>query len=405
VEALGLYAHCKNITNLDPSREAGAILGMVVRMAYEMGYHRDPDLFGSFTVFEGEMRRRFWASCKQLDLMISFMLGLPSNICLEDCDTKSPRNLLDSDFDADTQVLPASRSENEATRLLWFIVKERQMIGFSKVCQDALSFKEKSEAEIVQLDNEIREMHTTIPDVLRARPLSESIIDPPFLIMTRLYIDFIHLKSLCVLHRKYMARGNVFSTVSCIEAGTRLVSEFIDMYKEFAPGGQLYLQRWMLGNFTMNDFLLGVMVLCLVVHTRWKRGSQNSAIDTATESRVLALLEASHAICIEKSSASRDARRVSNAIRLTLHSAKSSNVAGNAPSQSSSLASDDTGVASSNVQSIVSETQGVDSAPLLLPPWNGFIMSDEAAFGLLDPFNFAGNDIENMDWTLFDPQI
>jgi hypothetical protein len=401
VEALGLYAHCKNITNLDPSREAGAILGMVVRMAYEMGYHRDPDLFGSFTVFEGEMRRRFWASCKQLDLMISFMLGLPSNICLEDCDTKSPRNLLDSDFDADTQVLPASRSENEATRLLWFIVKERQMIGFSKVCQDALSFKEKSEAEIVQLDNEIREMYTTIPDVLRARPLADSIIDPPFLIMTRLYIDFIHLKSLCVLHRKYMARGNVFSTVSCVEAGIRLVSEFIDMYKEFAPGGQLYLQRWMLGNFTMNDFLLGVMVLCLVVHIRWKRGSQNSAIDTATENRVLALLEESHVICFEKSSTSRDARRVSHAIRLTLHSPKSSNAARSAASQSS-LASD---VASSNVQSIVSETQGVDSASLLLPPWNGFTQGDEAAFGILDPFNFTGNDIENMDWTLFDPQI
>jgi hypothetical protein len=401
VEALGLYAHCKNITSLDPSREAGAILGMVVRMAYEMGYHRDPDLFGSFTVFEGEMRRRFWASCKQLDLMISFMLGLPSNICLEDCDTKSPRNLLDSDFDADTQVLPVSRSENEATRLLWFIVKERQMIGFSKVCQDALSFKEKSEAEIVQLDNEIREMYTTIPGVLRSRPLSESIIDPPFLIMTRLYIDFIHLKSLCVLHRKYMARGNVFSTVSCVEAGTRLVSEFIDMYKEFAPRGQLYLQRWMLGNFTMNDFLLGVMVLCLFVHIRWKRGSQNSAIDTATESRALALLEESHAICVEKSSASRDARRVSQAIRLTLHSAKASNVARNAASQSS-LAS---GVASSNVQSIVSETQGIDPASLFLPPWNGFIQGDEAAFGPLDPFNFTGNDIENMDWTLFDPQI
>jgi hypothetical protein len=407
VEALGLYAHCKNITSLDPSREAGAILGMVVRMAYEMGYHRDPDLFGSFTVFEGEMRRRLWASCKQLDLMISFMLGLPSNICLENCDTKSPRNLLDSDFDADTQVLPASRSENEATRLLWFVVKERQMIGFSKVCQDALSFTEKSGEEIVQLDSEIREMHTTIPDVLRARPLAESIIDPPFLIMTRLYIDFIHLKSLCVLHRKYMARGNVFSTVSCVEAGTRLVSEFIDMYKEFARGGQLYAQRWMLGNFTMNDFLLGVMVLCLAVHTRWKRGSapQNSAIDTATESRVLALLEESHAICVEKSSASRDARRVSHAIRLTLHSAKSSsNVPKNAASQVVTSTSEE--VTPFGVQSTVGETQGLDSTSLLLPPWNGFVIQgEETAFGMLDPFNFTGNDVENMDWTLFDPQI
>jgi hypothetical protein len=95
-----------------------------------MGYRRDADSFESFTrclrvkCAEGSVQH-----ASEMDLMISFQLGLPSNICLEDCDTKSPRNLLDSDFDADTQDLPASRSENEFRRLLWFIVKGRQMIN------------------------------------------------------------------------------------------------------------------------------------------------------------------------------------------------------------------------------------------------------------------------------------
>jgi len=115
---------------------------------------------------------------------------------------------------------------------------------------------------------------------------------------------------------------------------------------------------------------------------------------------VLALLEQSHAICAEKSTASRDARRGSHAIPLTLHSAKSSNMPRNTTQSSM-----ESGVASSDVQSAVSETQGVNPASLFLPPWNGYIQSDEAAFGLLDPFNFAGNNMENMDWTLFDPQI
>jgi hypothetical protein len=66
-EALVLYAYCVGLKNLDPSREAGVMLSMAVRLAYEMGYHRDPDVFGAFSVFEGEMRRRFWASCKQVD--------------------------------------------------------------------------------------------------------------------------------------------------------------------------------------------------------------------------------------------------------------------------------------------------------------------------------------------------
>ncbi|KAK9250701.1 hypothetical protein V1507DRAFT_482868 [Lipomyces tetrasporus] len=385
VEALAIYGQCKNLRTLDPSREAGAILGMVVRMAYEMGYHRDPDSFGSFTVFEGEMRRRVWAACKQMDVMISFLLGLPSNICLENCDTKSPRNLLDSDFDIDTQVLPVSRSENEATRLLWFIVKDRQMDSFSKVCKDALSFKEKSEAEILELDEEIRQMYTTTPDVLRTRPLAESIADAPFLIMTRLYVEFIYLKGLCVLHRRYMARGNVFSTKSCVKAGKRLVSQFIDMYKELSPGGQLHAERWMLTNFTMNDFLLGIMVLCLVVHTHRKRGSRHPAIDSATESEVLLLLEQSYDICVEKSQASRDARRVSHAVGLILNGAESSNAPESQPGGDNA--------------------PRIDLASLSLQLERGDGQGNETPFDLLDPFNFMGNDFENIDWTVFDPQI
>ncbi|TVY55899.1 Fusarisetin A cluster transcription factor fsa6 [Lachnellula cervina] len=395
VEALGIYGHCKNLQSLETSREAGSILSMVVRMAYEMGYHRDPDTFGSFTVFEGEMRRRCWASLKQMDVMISFQLGLPSSICIDNCDTRSPRNLLDSDFDEDTKVLPESRPENEPTRLLWFIVKVRLMVNFGEVCQDALSFKTKSEAEVMQLDKEIRQTYTTVPEVLRSRPISESIADAPFLIMTRLYLDLIHLKCICILHRKYMARGNLFSTKSCVEAGTKMVSQFLDIYKEFAPGGQLYMERWMLTNFTMNDFLLGVMVLCLVVHTRWKRGSQNSLIDAATESEVLGLLKQCHTVCVEKSASCRDARRVSYAIRLTLNGAKGPKI----PAMQTAHPS------SSDTQSAVGESNAVDPVSSLLPRRVGSVQTDEAAFGLLDPFNFTGNDIDNMDWTLFDSQF
>jgi hypothetical protein len=106
IEALTLYGHYIGFRSLDPPREVGTLLGIALRLAYEMGLHRDPDVLGTFTAFEGEMRRRLWSSCKQLDLMVSFQLGLPSSICLEECDTKSPRNLLDSDFDERTEVLP-----------------------------------------------------------------------------------------------------------------------------------------------------------------------------------------------------------------------------------------------------------------------------------------------------------
>ncbi|KAJ5387268.1 hypothetical protein N7509_009809 [Penicillium cosmopolitanum] len=373
LEALTLYAHCINMQSLDPSREVGAIFGMIVRMAYEMGYHRDPDSLGSgsiMSVFEGEMRRRFWALCIQIDLMVSFQLGLPSNICPENCDTRSPRNLSDSDFDEDTQILPPSRSETEAIGLLWFIVKDRQMVSFGKVCRDTLSFTEKSETEILQLDGEIRRMYTTIPEILRTRPLADSISDPPFLVMTRIYVEFIYLKSLCVFHRKYMTRGNLFSTRSCVEAGQRLVSQFIDIYREFSSGGQLHRERWMLTNFTMNDFLLGAMVLCLAIHIRRKNLEPGqSVIDPTTADSILSLLSQAHAICIEKSLASRDARYVAQAIMATLNKQNQESTSTEAKSRA--------------------------------PPSMSHSEGDPFYLGWLDPFQ-AGDEGVALDWSWLD---
>ncbi|KAK5196012.1 hypothetical protein LTR99_003476 [Exophiala xenobiotica] len=404
LEALALYGHCKNLASLDPSREAGTILAIVVRMAYEMGYHRDPDHFGSFTIFEAEMRRRFWAVCKQYDTMVSFQLGLPSSIVMENSDTKPPRHLLDSDFNEYTQDLPPSRSENEPTKLLWFIVKDRMLASFSKVSKDALSFNEKSEAEVYHLDQEIRQVHATTPDILRARALAESLTDSPFLIMTRLYIEFIYLKSVLVLHRKYMVRGNVFSTRACVEAGKSLVRQFVDMYHERAPGGQLYLQRWMLNNFTMNDFLLGVMVLCLVVHLRRRRGEHNFRLETAAEKEILSLLKHSRDICVEKSSASRDAWRVSHAIRLTLDHCAMFSVGSTVPQPDSLNAWSYT---SNGVSLRDSEFQLSDPISSVLSP--GDEMSDQygdTGIGTLDSFSFMFNGLDGVDWmTQFDPQI
>ena len=383
VEALAMYAQSKHVQTLDPSREAGVVLSMAVRTAYDLGYHRDPDLSGRFTVFEGEMRRRSWAICKQMDHMTSFELGIPSNICMENCDTKSPRNLFDSDFDEDTQELPVSRSESEATRQLWFIVKDRMMIGYSKVWRDALSFDVKSEADVIQLDQEIRQMYETIPPVLRVRDMSESVTDSPFIIFTRIYVEFIYLKCQCVLHRRYMARGNVPSTACCIDAGKRLVSQFIDISREFAPGGQLYMNRWMLTNYTMNDFLLGVMVLCFALYLGRNRHDESLHNGTNIEQEILPLLESSHSILVDKSSRCKDARRVSRIVRLTLDSA-------GRPPVSTTAAEPTPGVAR--------DLEVSQTAIPELPASHG----GEPVSRPLEPFTFMNNPAGDFDWTMFD---
>ena len=304
-------------------------------------------------------------------MMTSFELGLPSNIILENYDTKFPRNLLDTDFDEGTEELPASRSEEEATRQLWFIVKDRMMVSYSKV------FHLKSEEEVLVLDKEIQQMHETIPKVLRIRPISESLTETPFIIVTRLYLEFIYLKCLCVLHRRHVARDNAFSTNSCVNAGTRIVSHFVDISKEFSPGGQLYMERWMLTNYTMNDFLLGVMILCLALHICRRRDVQSRHIDNDKEQEIIALLNSSRTILFEKSEASRDARRVSHIVNLLLDNANSFSSASAIPSSST--------------------TYGDGSAQH--PGQSG---GTEPYPGMFDPASFLNDSIEDLDWTIFD---
>lgn len=393
VEALLMYAHCKSVSSLDPLRETGAIHGMAVRSAYQLGYHRDPDHFKTFNAFEGEMRRRTWAVCKQLDLMTSFQLGLPSSICLENCDTKPLRSLSDSDFGPDSHKLPPSRPDSQITRLSWFLVKERQMPSFAKVCRDALSFQERSDAEIQRLDQEIRQMHEMIPENLKTRSLSESASDAPFIVVTRIYLDFISLKSLCVLHRRYMARGNHFSTMACLDAGKRIVSQFIEMYREFAPGGHLHAEKWMLNCYTMNDFLLGTTVLCLFLHSRPHRVAWTANCDEIREDEIVNLLEQARSICLEKS-VSKDAQRVARIVQLTL--AKATKTEDFSEPGYSSMP---------NVSSLPFTYDPELETPFANSLHDENMSWNDDPFGLFQPFPLTDDGMTELDWAVFDPSM
>jgi hypothetical protein len=388
-EALLLYAHCKGLESLDPSHECGAIISMAVRHAYELGYHRDPDTFGKFNVFEGEMRRRFWACCKQVDIMVSFQLGLPSNIIFDNCDTKSPLNLLDSDFDIDTQELPRPRPESEATAILWFIVKDRLLPIFAKICQVALSLRIRTEVEIMELDTEAKRAYAGIPDVLRWRPVSDSIGDSPFLIMCRLFLELLYLKSLCILHRRYMVRGSAYSAGQCIEGAISIVRSVVDVHRELQPGGRLHGVSWMFNNIAMTDFLLGAIILCFYVNLD-RRGSvsRDSASDPTIKD-VLVLLGEARSICVARSMSSSDARKVDLAIQLTLESENE--------------------FADKSVQPLAASGEGPHQRSTFdaaVPEFSASIdaymdhysfSEGQLTFSELDPFNFMSDGLTDMD--------
>ena len=253
VEASLLYAQAACIVTADISSDIAILFGTIVRLASIMGYHRDPSHFRtSFTIFEGEMRRRTWSLCMQLDLLVSFQLGLPSNIQFPTWDTRPPTNLLDADFDEDTLQLPPARPDTEPTELLFYIAKHRLMIIFEKIIRHTLSTTEPPGDELEAIDQELRETYNALPILFQPRLMADSVVDNPSVIVTRLCVNAIYQKCLCVLHRRYARLGRQQSVQVCYASASDLVKRFIDVYEEFKPGGQLETERWYMGSITWH---------------------------------------------------------------------------------------------------------------------------------------------------------
>lgn len=313
VESLLLFVQAQCMTSLDMSPDLGLILGLIIRLATRMGYHKDPDMF-SLSAFEREMRRRTWSLCMQLDLLISFQLGLPSNIQYPTWDTRPPRNLQDSDFDEDTKELPPARPDSECTDIVFYIAKHRLMKVFEKILRHTLSTATNESIDVDQLDSEIRNVYLALPEVLRPRSMADSVVDSASLTVTRLCVFFIYQKSLCVLHRPYVTRGRGYSIEICRDAASNIVRYFNDTYQEFRPGGQLETERWFMSNITWHDYLLGAVALCLTLCA----SDQYIAAGHAEPTEALQLLQRARDICGEQSVRSKVSGRVQKVLNATL---------------------------------------------------------------------------------------
>lgn len=281
-----------------------------------LGYHRDPSHFSHIPPFEAEIRRRIWNMIKMFDLMISFQLGLPQNINVDAWDTELPSNLHDTDFDEGNVELPPSRPETEITSMLYFIVKGRIMTAFGKVCQHANSMRPQPEDSIRALEAELEDVYASIPPPLKYRPMSQSFADEPASIMFRLNCEFLYQKSVCILHRKYMAQGSKRSRTACVDAAMAVLGHLADIHKEFQEGGQMEFDRWMMSSFTMNDFVLAAMMLCLALSLKTKEGL---TVHSDPESRFqLDMLKQSYFMCLEFGNTSKEGKRVARALGIML---------------------------------------------------------------------------------------
>ena len=327
IQTLLLYFSTEHFQSEDTEIGTWILLGIVVRIAMRMGYHRDACHSPQISTFQGEMRRRAWAILAQLDLLASTQIGLPRMIKVSQTDTAEPRNLVDDDFDEDTDALPASRPDTDLTPMLYVIVKNRIMSVFGMISDLTSSKGAISYAEVMRLDKVLREACDAIPTGLQMRPLAKSLLDNPNAVMRRIYLALVFNKARCILHRKYLVAAHSnnlysYSRQSCIDAALQMLKLQSTLNQETHPGGRLYHDKWKVSSLVNHDFLLATTILCLDLNHDMAMQPSIQRNDSTKEIKkpdtIIQALHESHKIWLQSSRSSREARKAAEALRIVL---------------------------------------------------------------------------------------
>ncbi len=333
MEALLLYFESEFSQPGDSAAKCWVLHGLAVRLALRMGYHRDANHHSNISAFHGEMRRRVWHLLTQVDLILSFQVGLPSMIRAIQSDTAPPHNLFDGDFCQDSPELPPARPESEATPMSYMICKARICHAFGMIVDQANSITSPAYFEVLDLDTRLRAAYNLIPAFLVIRPLDQSITDNPNLIMQRFNIILLFHKSRCVLHRRYLGKEfsqdqYSYSRNSCTDSALELLHYQSVINDAVQPGGPLSRDRWFLTTIAAHDFLLGAMIIFLTLISNHEAGAianrPGSEIDSeiSKEVKMFQQLELSYEIWLSSPKEARDATKASKVLKIILQKAK-----------------------------------------------------------------------------------
>ncbi|PLB46424.1 hypothetical protein P170DRAFT_387278 [Aspergillus steynii IBT 23096] len=317
LETLIHYVYIEFCLHPDADRDIWFLLSLEVNLAMRMGYHRDPSHFPGITPLQGEMRRRMWATVLLGDVLISSQMGMPRMISDWQCDTAEPRNLNDSDLDADALELPPSRPESENTTALCLIARRRMVIALGKASDLAAAVKPCSYAEVMHVDGVLHEAANSIPQQLKIKSMTASLTDSPRIIMERLFISHMFYKGQLMLHRRFLFQDSTspdtdtlaHSRKACIDASLGLLGIQKILDEETGADGQLHTMHWRITSILNHQFLTATMILCSILH----HGQMPQHDD-----KIRAALQQAQGIWMRRSPRSQEARTAADMVNLVL---------------------------------------------------------------------------------------
>lgn len=324
IETLLLYLHLEHNQHEDKQMEIWVLLGVIVRLALRMGYHRDASHFPHISIFQGEMRRRAWALIISFDALASAQVGLPRMIRESHSDTAAPSNLLDEDLYEEMLTLPPSRPDTENT-LVQFIVAKNTIISiYGKISDEVTATERITYIEVMRLDKVLSDTYTSIFQSLQMLPVSESSVGIPDVILHRISLALLYHKAKCILHYRHMLPAKtdsqyLYSRLACIEVSLEILEYQTILDEETQAGRKLYQDRWKISPLIKSTFFLATSLLCREVATAEPSAvPQSTSSNTGLRNRILQALNKSYFVWIKSSESSQEARKATEVLRAVL---------------------------------------------------------------------------------------
>ena len=182
--------------------------GSLIQDAIVDGLHCDSSLT-SDSPYTGEMRKRIWATLRELDLQNSFEYGLPTLLHCIDSTVAAPANLDDEDFDEALMVPPISRPSGQYTctsyqyhsSRSWRLRCDISRRLFSVGVSEALNYE-----DVLRYTHEITQAIDSLPLWGTAEEDGDEVLAAPIFAHTLLHFQL--KECMLAMHQPYLRKNH-----------------------------------------------------------------------------------------------------------------------------------------------------------------------------------------------------
>lgn len=270
----GAQIHCLVLLARLDNAVAGDLVwisaGALLRMAFQMGFHRDPKFLPPMSQLHAELRRRLWATIVDINVQSALDSGMPPLLAVEDSDTEPPANIDDVDIDENSKERAVSRPEEVYTQTSLQLKLGTTLRERLEIVRHANSVRmDPSYDEALALGTSLTKALKANNAFLTRINASSTSPTPPISQLQRNLLDLYVRRFLLAVHRPFAARAPTdprfyFSRKVCLDCSMTIISYPSDTSDVVASPGYRDDYTWlktMSGGFQKGFIVHAAMVI------------------------------------------------------------------------------------------------------------------------------------------------